>query len=72
MLFSVELLPKVPALRRKIYRDALDSGIEIIFGAEDVVLTGERDIDRVEGLLQCAGKNERQGISQSSSMVHAG
>jgi sporadic carbohydrate cluster protein (TIGR04323 family) len=48
LLFGVDLLPDDPRLRRNIYNQAIESGVTIIFAAEDIRLSSDSDVERVE------------------------
>ncbi|TWT34015.1 putative glycosyl transferase [Posidoniimonas corsicana] len=51
LLFSVDLLPADPDIRRRIYENAIASKVALLFGAEDVCLSDECDIAKVETLV---------------------
>lgn len=52
LLFSVDLLPSDRALRDRVYRGALKNSLQVVFGAEDLVLSKAEDIQRIERLLE--------------------
>lgn len=52
LLFSVDLLPSDRSLRDRVYQGVLKNGLQVAFGAEDLVLSKAEDIQRVERLLE--------------------